>query len=131
MASIRREVLIEARPEHVWAAVRDVGNIHKRLVPGFVTDSRLEGDTRIVTFGSGMVVREPMLDVNDDDRRVAWAAEGGQFKHYNASVQVFDEGADRSRIVWIADLLPNELATNVAEMIEQGLAVMKQTLEKH
>ena len=130
MASIRREVLIEARPEHVWAAVRDVGNIHKRLVPGFVTDSRLEGDTRIVTFGNGMVVREPILDINDDDRRVAWAAEGGQFKHYNASVQVFDEGADRSRIVWIADLLPNELATNVAEMIEQGLAVMKQTLEK-
>ena len=131
MASIRREVLIEARPERVWDAVRDVGNIHKRLVPGFVTDSRLEGDTRIVTFGNGMVLREPILDVNDDDRRVAWAAEGGQFKHYNASVQVFDEGADHARIVWIADLLPNELSANVAEMIEQGLAVMKQTLETH
>ena len=130
MASIRREVSIEARPEHVWAAVRDVGNIHKRLVPGFVADCRLEGDVRIVTFGNGLVVREPILDINDDDRRVAWAAEGGQFKHYNAAVQVFGEGADRTRVVWIADLLPNGLAETVGDMIEQGLAVMKQTLER-
>ncbi|MUV14154.1 SRPBCC family protein [Noviluteimonas gilva] len=130
MASIRREVLVEARPQHAWAAARDVGNIHTRLVPGFVTDCRLEGDVRIVTFGNGLVVREPILDINDDDRRVAWAAEGGQFKHYNASVQVFDEGAERTRIVWIADLLPNELAPTVGDMIEQGLAVMKQTLER-
>jgi carbon monoxide dehydrogenase subunit G len=130
MASIRRDVLIEVPPDHAWAAVRDVGNIHKRLVPGFVTDCRLEGDVRIVTFGNGLVVREPILDINDDDRRVAWAAEGGQFKHYNASVQVFAEGADRTRLVWIADLLPNELAPTVGDMIEQGLAVMKQTLER-
>jgi carbon monoxide dehydrogenase subunit G len=129
MASIRKEVLVAASPAQVWSAVRDVGNIHKRLVPGFVTDCRLEGDTRVVTFGNGMVVREPIVDINDDDRRVAWGAEGGQFKHYNASVQVFAEGADRSRIVWIADLLPNDLATNVDAMIEQGLTVMKQTLE--
>jgi carbon monoxide dehydrogenase subunit G len=129
MASVRRDIMIGARPEFVWAAVRDVGNIHKRLVPGFVADCRLEGDTRIVTFGNGLVVREPILDINDDDRRVAWAAEGGQFKHYNASVQVFAEGADRTRLVWIADLLPNELAPTVGDMIEQGLAVMKQTLE--
>ena len=83
-----------------------------------------------MTFGNGLVVREPILDINDDDRRVAWAAEGGQFKHYNASVQVFAEGADRTRLVWIADLLPNELAPTVGDMIEQGLAVMKQTLER-
>jgi hypothetical protein len=36
--------------------VRDIGNIHKRLVPGFVADCRMEGDdARIVTFGNGLV----------------------------------------------------------------------------
>ena len=129
MASVRKEVSIAARPEHVWAAVRDVGNIHVRLVPGFVTACRMEGDVRIVTFANGLVVREPIVDIDDDDRRVAWAAVGGQFEHYNASLQVFAEGADRSRIAWIADLLPNALAATVAGMIEQGLAVMKKTLE--
>ena len=37
MASIRREVHIDARPETVWDALRDVGALHHRLVPGFVT----------------------------------------------------------------------------------------------
>jgi hypothetical protein len=30
MASIRKEILIEARAENVWAAVRDVGALHRR-----------------------------------------------------------------------------------------------------
>ena len=130
MASIRREVLIEARPEHVWAAVRDVGEIHVRLVPGFVADCRLEGDARIVTFANGLVIRELIVDINDDDRRLVWAAVGGQFTHHNASVQVFAEGADDARLVWIADLLPNALAPTIGAMIDQGIAVMKQTLER-
>ena len=130
MASIRKEISIAADPAGVWDAVRDVGNIHVRLVPGFVTDCRLEGDDRIVTFANGLVVREPIVDIDDDARRVAWAAVAEQFRHYNASVQVFAEGADRTRLVWIADLLPNELEETVQSMIEQGLAVMKQTLER-
>jgi carbon monoxide dehydrogenase subunit G len=130
MASIRKEIMVEVRPEHAWSAVRDVGNIHLRLVPGFVTDARLEGDVRIVTFANGLVVCEPIVDIDDDHRRVAWAAVGGQFEHYNASLQVFAEGTDRTRLVWIADLLPNALAATVEGMIEQGLAVMKQTLER-
>jgi carbon monoxide dehydrogenase subunit G len=106
MASIREEVVVEASPENVWAAVRDVGAIHVRLVRGFVVDCRLEGGARIVTFANGLVVRELIVDVNDDTRRVAWAAVGGSLTHHNASVQVFAEGAGQSRLVWIADLLP-------------------------
>lgn len=130
MASIRKEVLIDARPEFVWAALRDVGQIHVRLVPGFVTDCRLEGDARIVTFANGLVLRELIVDVNDDDRRLVWAAVGGEFTHHNASVQVFADGADHSRLIWIADLLPDELAPTIGPMIQQALSVMKQTLER-
>ena len=131
MASIRKEVLIEARPENVWAAVRDVGAIHERLVPGFVVDCRLDGDARIVTFANGMVARELIVDINDDARRLVWAVVGGRLTHHNASVQVFAEGAERSRIVWIADLLPNDLAGAIGAMVEQGTRAMKQTLERH
>ena len=42
MASIKREVPISARSEHVWDALRDVGALHQRLAPGFVTEARLE-----------------------------------------------------------------------------------------
>ncbi len=40
MASIRKEIVTTARAEDAWAALRDVGALHTRLVPGFVTDTR-------------------------------------------------------------------------------------------
>ena len=43
MASIHKEIHIAAAPEAAWAALRDVGALHTRLVPGFVTDTRLAG----------------------------------------------------------------------------------------
>jgi carbon monoxide dehydrogenase subunit G len=130
MASIRREVRIDARPETAWAALRDVGALHRRLVPGFVTDTRLEEGARIVTFGNGMVVRELIVDVDEAARRVAWSAVGTAMTHHNASAQVFPEGARACRFVWIADLLPNEAAPQIAAMIDQGMAVIAQTLER-
>jgi carbon monoxide dehydrogenase subunit G len=128
MASIRREISINASPEHVWSAVRDVGALHTRLVPGFVVDTKLEDGARMVTFGNGSVARELIVDVDDDARRIAWAAVGTGMTHHNASFQVFAENG-RTRGVWIADLLPHELAPQIAGMIEQGLSVMKRTME--
>ena len=129
MASIVKEVRIEASPKQVWDALRDVGALHTRLVPGFVIDTRMDGDARIVTFGNGMVAREEIVDVNDAMRRVAWAIVGGHFLHYNGTAQVFPDAISGSRFVWTADLLPNHLAAGVATMIEAGLAVIKQTME--
>jgi len=129
MASIHREIVIEARPEVVWDAVRDVGAIHRRLAPGFVTDTRLEEGARVVTFGNGIIARELIVDVDDQARRLVWSAVGGRMTHHNASAQVFADGDGRTRFVWIADLLPHELAPTIAQMIEQGLAVIKRTLE--
>jgi Polyketide cyclase / dehydrase and lipid transport len=130
MASIRREIHTTASPDAAWAALRDVGALHTRLVPGFVVDTRLEGDDRIVTFGNGMVVREPIIDISDEWRRVAWSAIGGQLTHYNASAQVIAAADHGARIVWIADLLPNDAAPWVERMMEEGMAVMKSTLDK-
>ncbi len=131
MASIRREVLIGVPAAQAWAAMRDVGALHTRLAQGFVADCRLDGEgARIVSFANGMVVRELIVTVDDDARRVAWAAVGGRLSHHNASTQVFDEGTGgRCRVVWQADLLPDALAPAVAAMIEQGMAAMQRTLE--
>ena len=129
MASIHKEILVDVRPEQVWDVVRDVGALHTRLVPGFVVDTRLEDGARIVTFGNGIVARELIVDVDDQARRLVWAAVGGRFTHHNASVQVFPDGRGGSRLVWIADLLPNEMAGDIRAMIEHAAGVMKPTLE--
>jgi hypothetical protein len=128
MASIHREIFIAVAPDQVWSAARDIGALHTRLVPGFVVDTKLEDDARIVTFGNGMVVRELIIDVDDQRRRIAWAAVGTAMTHYNASFQVFAENGG-TRGVWIADLLPHEQAPHIAAMIEQGLAAMRSAME--
>ena len=130
MASIRKEILLDARAEDVWDAVRDVGALHTRLVPGFVTDTRLEKGARIVTFGNGMVVRELIVDLDDTARRLVWSASGGRLSHHNAAAQVFADGDTRSRLVWTADLLPDALAGEIRTMMEHGAAAMKKAFEK-
>ena len=130
MATIHKEIQIERSKEFVWDAIRDVGAIHRRLVPGFVVNCKLEGDSRIVTFANGMVVRELIVDVDDRSCRHSWSARGEPLTHHNASIQVFSEGDDKCRVVWIADLMPNEVAGTIGEMIQRGLDTMKQTLQK-
>jgi polyketide cyclase/dehydrase/lipid transport protein len=131
MASIRREITVEAPAGRVWAAVRDFGAPHKRLAPGFLTDTRLEGDARVVTFANGLVARELLVDLDDEARRLVWAVVGSpRLSHHNASLQVFADGERRSRVVWIADLLPSAVAGDIRGLIEAGMAVMKKTLER-
>jgi hypothetical protein len=102
MASIRKEILIDALPEDVWDALRDWGAIHRRLVPGFVVDARLDGEDRIVTFFNGFEAREVLVDLDDEARRLVWSLVEGPYTHHNGVAQVFDEGEGRSRFVWTA-----------------------------
>jgi hypothetical protein len=129
MASIRREMTLDTAPDAVWAAVRDIGAIHLRLCPGFVTNTVLEEGARMVTFANGLVVREVIVDLDDAARRLVWSARSERLSHHNASMQIFDEGDGRCRAVWIADLLPHEAAPAIAAMIDHGMAAMKKKLE--
>jgi hypothetical protein len=130
MASIRKEIPLNVPAEKVWDVLRDVGAVHRRLAPEFVLDTRLEGDSRIVTFANGLVARELIVDIDDNARRVAYSVVGGQPTHHNASMQVFADGESRCRLEWITDLLPNEIAPAIGGMVEQGSAVMKRTLDR-
>jgi uncharacterized protein YndB with AHSA1/START domain len=129
MASIRKEILIDTSPDEVWAAVRDWGALHQRLVPGFAVDTRLDGDDRLVTFADGTVLRERLVDLDDQARRLVWSVIDGPYTHHNGSAQVFPDSEHATRFVWVADLLPDELAASTGEAMEQGTKVVKKTLE--
>ena len=128
MATIHKEVEIHASPERVWEALSDVGALHTRLAAGFVVDTKMDGNARVVTFANGMVVREEIVAVDVAARRVVWAIIGQQFDHYNGAAQVF-EHPDGSRFVWTTDLLPDDLVGNVDAMMSAGVAAIKKTLE--
>src|SRR5439155_17849668 len=100
MASIHKDIPIDAHPDEVWDAVRDFGAVHRRLVPGFVLDSRLDGGARIVTFSNGTVARELLVDCDDERRRLVYAVVSERIKQHSASVQVTAEADGRSRLSW-------------------------------
>ncbi|MGY3078677.1 hypothetical protein ACVWZZ_005085 [Bradyrhizobium sp. LM6.10] len=113
MASIHNDIPLPASAHHVWDAVRDFGALHQRLAPGFVTACTIDGDARVVTFANGSVAREVLVDCDDARQRLVYAINSERLKHYSASVQVIAEGDARCRLVWIIDMLPNELAAYV------------------
>jgi carbon monoxide dehydrogenase subunit G len=129
MASIRRDIDLEADAESVWAAVSDFGAVDRRVAPGFVVESRLEGDARIVKFANGVEAAETLVSRDDATRRLVYAIVGGRLAHYNASIQVFAEDAGHSKLVWIVDFLPNEFAGYLENQVQAAVKAMKPALE--
>jgi hypothetical protein len=130
MTSIAVEIPTDASPAAVWDAVRDIGALNTRLVPGFVVATELMAGGRRVTFGNGMVVTEPIVSLNDELRRLVWTVRGGSLglEHYNAAVQVYSREIGGSRVVWTADILPDEAALPIGAMMREGAIAMNTAL---
>ena len=129
MASIYEEVLIGTHAEDLWAVLRDAGNVH-RLFRGVLTDARLEGDCRVVTFAEGQVVRERIVTIDDERRRIVYAVIRDGLTHHSASMQVFADDDGRSRFVWISDFLPDDVAASIRVLVEQGATAIKRSVEQ-
>jgi len=129
MSTIYKEIFISVPVQVAWDAVRDVGEVHRRLTPGILLDAKLDGDARVVSFANGLVARELIVTIDDHARRFVYASVGGRAKHHNASMQVFPHG-DHTRFVWITDVLPEELTESIRALVEEGAQIMKRTLEE-
>jgi hypothetical protein len=131
MATIHKDIPIDAHPDDVWAAVRDFGAVHQRLVPGFVLDARLDGDARIVTFANGTVARELLVDCDEARRRLVYAVISERLKQHSASVRVLADGDTRARLIWTVDLLPHEMAPYVEGQMDQAALAMQKALGRN
>jgi len=132
MASIVRDVVVEAGAAECWDAVRDFAALHERLAPGFITDVQMVSPReREITFFSGAVAKEYLVGIDDDRRRLAYTVVESPMgsTHHNASVEVHPDGDARCRFVWITDVLPDELAERTGALMDRGIAVIKETLE--
>jgi len=109
--------------------VRDIGAVHTRFAPGFVVDTVMDGDDRIVTFGNGFVAREVIVDIDEGRRRLAYSVRSERIAHHNASFQVLPDNRG-SRLVWIADVLPGAAAVTVEAMMEDGIQAAKRALDE-
>src|SRR5258707_2106335 len=130
MASIHKDIPIDASAADVWTAVRDFGSPHQRLVPGFVLDSRLDGDARIVTFANGTVARELLVDCDEARRRLVYAVISERIKDHSASVQVTADGESPSRLIWILDRLPNQIVPYINGHMDQAASAQQQSFRR-
>jgi hypothetical protein len=130
MASIRKEIVIDARPADVWDALRDWGAVHERLVPGFAVSVELDGEDRLVTFFNGTVLRERLINLDEERRRLVWSIVDGPYTRHNGAAQVFAEGETQTRFVWITDVLPHDLFDRTSELMKRAIQTLKRTLER-
>jgi len=130
MASIYKEFLVDAPAQFAWEAIKDAGAVHSRLAQGFVTDTKLAGNTRTVTYADGFVVQEQVVSVDEEMRRFVYRSIGGRASHHNASFQVFPVSDGKSRVLWVTDLLPEEVRAPIEQMVEKGIRAIQGTLER-
>jgi polyketide cyclase/dehydrase/lipid transport protein len=128
MATIRKDIPVKAPATHVWDVIRDVGAIHTRLAPGFVVDTRIEEGARVVTFANGLVARELIVTVDEEAKRLVYSVVGGAATHHNASFQAVPTADGQTSLVWITDVLPDNVATPLGAMIDAGSTVIQRTL---
>jgi carbon monoxide dehydrogenase subunit G len=129
MASLYKSIRIHAPAAQIWDAVRDIGALHTRLVPGFVVDTQLEPGARVVTFANGMRIREPIITLDDAKQRLVWGAQGGATTHYNAVMQVVADG-DHTVVSWTSDFLPDAVEPAISAMQDQGLSALQRNFER-
>jgi hypothetical protein len=130
MASIHKDIPLNAPAHDVWDAVRDFGALHTRLVPGFVRDTKLDGDARIVSFANGTVARELLVDCDDARRRLVYAVISERVKQHSASVQIVADGEARCRLLWTVDVLPHEIAPYMNGQMDLAAGAMQQAFGK-
>jgi len=127
MATLRKEIPVANGAPAVWEKLRDFGQVHVRVAPGFLTELTMDKGDRVLTFFNGMVARERLVTLDDETYRLVYAVIDGQASHYNATVKVLPDG-DGSRVVWTVDLLPDTLAPAIGGLMDEAVKVMRRVL---
>lgn len=131
MPTVQKKTAIQASPEQVWDAVRDVGAFHLRLVPGYTENTLLDGNERTLILPDGGTVRELIVSIDDQERRMVFAVKEGRMPllHHNASFQVLADNQGGSFLVWTTDFLPGELTEGIQAQVNRVSEVIKHTIE--
>ncbi|MGE0151442.1 MAG: SRPBCC family protein [Reyranellaceae bacterium] len=124
MATIRKEITLDAPLVETWAAFADYHAVDRRLAPGFVVKCEANDGGRTVTFANGIVANERLVTMDHAGHRLVYSVQGGRLAHHNASFHLAADGS-RTRLVWLADILPDELAPAIGGMMEDGCTAMQ------
>jgi uncharacterized protein YndB with AHSA1/START domain len=128
---IHQEAIIDAAPEQVYAVLTDGAKFAAATgMPAQLSDR--EGEA-FMLFGGRVEGRQIELVPG---RRVvqAWRFGAAHPEPWDAGVYsvvrfTLTSQGDATKFVWIADVLPDDLASRTEAMMEQGINTIKGTLE--
>jgi hypothetical protein len=126
MATIRREAILDCDPKSAWEILRDFGNAAV-VFAGPLVGCDCDGPVRRVTFASGLSVREQLVTLDDVERRIVYSVLDGPFSQHSASMQLIADGT-RTRFVWISDFLPDDAASAVLPLVDEGCRAIERNL---
>ncbi|HEY4940131.1 MAG TPA: SRPBCC family protein [Rhizomicrobium sp.] len=130
MASIRKELHLNAPAARVWEALADFHNVHTRIAPGFVTDSKPHGEgARIVTFANGSVAKEILVSADAALRRLVYTIPSERMTHHSASAEIVAAG-EGCRFIWTTDVQPDAVAPYIDAQMSEGAKAIRRTLER-
>ncbi len=126
-ASVRREVVVAAPADAVWAVVGRPDLLHLWF-PGVVACT-VDGHRRTITLATGVTQHEAILTNDPVQRRFQYRAVGGLFREHLASVDVVSLGADRCLVTYASDADPATLAVVLGGATAGALAELRRQVE--
>ncbi len=126
-ASVRKEIRIRREAADVWARVEDPGAIEDWF-PGIVA-STVDGNTRVITLGSGLVMPEEIITSDPIQRRFQYRITAPIFRNHLGTIDVIDLGDDTSLVVYSTDAEPRTMALVIGAATAGALAELRNQME--
>lgn len=121
MSTLRSSILLDHPAPDVWAVIRDTSNV-SRWFPG-ITESAGDEKQRRVVLRDGSALVEDIVTLDDELRRMQYAAVGGDLpvEHHLGTVDVFDVGDGRSLLVYSTEIAPDAFAGAFHSAIDEAV----------
>jgi hypothetical protein len=105
---VRREVRIARSPVDIWAWVGDPERL-AQWWPG-ITSCTVDGDSRVITMGSGLPMPEQLLTIDALQRRFQYRITAPLFTEHTSTIDVHDLGDGTCLVVYSVDAAPSTMA---------------------
>jgi carbon monoxide dehydrogenase subunit G len=126
-ASQRRERAIAVPADRAWAIVGRPELLH-HWFPGIV-DCTVDGATRTITTGMGLVLAEELLTNDPLQRRFQYRISGGFFREHLASIDVIALDDDHCLVTYASDADPATMAIVLGGAMHGALEELARQLE--
>jgi len=124
---VRREVRIKRPADEIWAIVGDPSRVQEWFTG--IDSSTVDGQTRVVTTGSGLPMPEEIVTNDSILRRLQYRITTPMINEHLSTIDVIDLGDGTSLVIYAADADPGTMALIIAGAAGSALLELRDRLE--